>query len=492
MVVYLVKMRHLLFALVAILSPVWVLSQETNYLYNNFGPAAFIKGGVEVAGSRSTSAIYYNPGALAFSTGTFIEAQADVFGFDLMQMDNGAGEGIPIRYINFDVVPSFVGFTNQTKNEKLVFGVSSMVKLNSRINFFADHVFNADLIAPDTNEETFEGTYAYRNNLRETWVSGALGYRLTENIGLGFSTNITIRIQDFQRAYNAAVFPARTNNTQAVTPDRMANFQRNERLELRATGLVFKGGINADYGDKKFGLTITAPNLSVPVLRNRSTRQIVAVMPDNTNNAIYASGVYDFWQAEYRTPWIIDLGAEFKVSESTQLSLMVNWYSKVGTYSMLNPWEQSIAYGTALETMPDFANPKMANKSLINAGAAVSVQLKDNLYYGGSFRTDFNYFDHQALDYINDYVPSFTFWDIYHVTSGFAWTGEKTSLSAGVNLGMGFSKGDRQLVNMTTARQDNLLEGDRNTNTKTNYLNASFVISISYSVTKVNTKSKNK
>ena len=479
-------MRQFVLVLFGFVSSVLLYSQETNYLYNNYGPAAFIKGGVEIAGSRSTSAIFYNPGALAFSEGTFIEAQADVFGFDFVEMDNGAGEGIPIRYINFDVVPSFFGYTNQTKNKKLFYGLSTMVKMNSRINFFADHVFNRNLIAPETDTETFEGTYSYRNHLRETWVSGAIGYRLNENIGLGFSTNIAIRVQDFNRSYNAAVFPQGTSNFQGTEPEKLANFQRNESLQYRATGLVFKGGINAEYGNNKFGLTITTPNLNVPLIRNRSSRHIIAVMPDISPNTFYASGVYDFWQAEYNTPWIIDLGGEFSLSEKVELSAMVKWYSKVDTYNMLNSYEKSTAYGTALESIPNFANPQMANKSVINAGAAVTILLRDNLYYGGSFRTDFNYFDQDALSYVDDYVPIFTFWDIYHITSGFAWTGERTSLSAGLNLGMGFSKGDQQLVNMTTARQDNLLQGDRNKNTSTDYLNASFVISISYSVTSVN------
>lgn len=490
--VSLIKMRKSVFVLLlAVLIGGEIDAQENNYLYSNYGPAAFIKGGVEIAGSRSTSAIYYNPGALAFIEGTFIEAQADVFGFDFLNMENGAGEGIPIEYINFDVVPSFFGFTKQSRNKRLTFGVSTMVKTNSRITFSADNVLQADLIQPSSDLETFEGTYNYRNNLRETWVLGALGYKINENIGLGLSTNIVVRIQDFDRAYNAAVYPTQQNTAANFFPDKLALFQRSEALQFRGTGLVFKLGANAEYGNAKYGITITAPNLNAPILRNRSSKQITSVLPDISDSTLYASTVLDFWRAEYRTPWIVELGGEFPISNKVDLSLMVNWYSKISPYDMLRSDAQSVAYGTVVPTHPSFARAKMANRSVLNAGAAVTVELRDNLYYGGSFRTDFNYFDKSRLEYFEDYVPYFTFWDIYHLTSGIAWTGERTSLSVGMNLGMGFSKNDPQLVNMTNPRQDNFLLGDINNNTSTSYFNASFVVSISYSVSTISGLNKN-
>jgi len=127
----------------------------------------------------------------------------------------------------------------------------------------------------------------------------------------------------------------------------------------------------------------------------------------------------------------------------------------------------------------------MAHKSVINFGLAYTRQLRDRLYYAGSFRTDFNYFDNGELNRNEMFVPSMTYWDMYHFTSGLVIEGPRTHLSFGLNYGLGLTSGDPQQVSMSGISQENMLQGELNNNTKTQLHNIAFVFGLHYTINKM-------
>ena len=83
------------------------------------------------------------------------------------------------------------------------------------------------------------------------------------------------------------------------------------------------------------------------------------------------------------------------------------------------------------------------------------------------FRTDFNYFDQDALNELTDFVPSIDYWDLYHFSGGVAWRINSIIFVVGTSYTVGRSKGDQQLVNLSDPELDLLLFGERQFNTTT-------------------------
>lgn len=132
----------------------------------------------------------------------------------------------------------------------------------------------------------------------------------------------------------------------------------------------------------------------------------------------------------------------------------------------------------------DYAIPVMAHKSVTNVGLSIRYEIKDWISYIGSFRTDMNFFDEEALDRAEDFVPNITYWDLFHITSGIKMSNKKLDLTIGLDYANGSSEADPQFVSMTSASQANFLRGDIENNTSTQYQNFSFTLGINLNIEK--------
>jgi len=61
---------------------------------------------------------------------------------------------------------------------------------------------------------------------------------------------------------------------------------------------------------------------------------------------------------------------------------------------------------------------------------------------------------------------------------------KKLNLTAGIDYANGSSKNDTQFANMTSASQSNLLRGEINNNTSTQYHNFSFTLGVNLNIEK--------
>lgn len=456
-------------------------TQETNYWFNNYGSSSFLKGGIVVAGVESNIANYYNPGALAFFEGQSIEAQADLISLDAFNIKNGAGEGVPISMLLLDVSPSLFAFSRQLKKKpKWVYGISILTKSLSSISYIVRNEYTADLISAGGEEDTYHGLLTYDNRARENWLIGAIAYKISPKIGIGMATNVVIKSQDFSRSYEAEVLPEGTQPSLIGFTD-LALVNQSQNFNYRSLGVVFKPGININLNPLKVGLVITTPNLNLGVLNNQTSRKNYALLPDVQSGVIYEADAHSDYAGVYKTPWIVDIGIEYQFN-NTKLSVVAAWFSRVDTYNMVEKKEGSSDFNTVFTFNPQFAIPQMANKSVLNIGIAIEQKITEHLSYLGSFRTDFNYFDDSQLERFDDFVPYMAFWDMYHITSGFMLSGKSLRLSMGINYGLGWSKGDPQVVNMTNVSQENFLKGDINTNTTSQYHNIGLMVGLSYTV----------
>ena len=459
-----------------------VLAQETNYWFHNFGALSVIKGGIEVAGVRNTSASYYNPAAMAFIDGEFLEGQADVVTMDGIYIEDAGGDNIDMNFFTVNIQPSMIAYLKKMKkNPKWTFSFGGLTRYDFNNAFLLTHEQTGNYLSPPDDTDVFQGIFRYNNRSRENWVIAAFAYRLTENIGLGLATNVYIRTTDFSKSYNASAFPEQELVGDPTSFDNLVTQTDFERFEYRSLGFIFKPAINFDYGDLKFGATLTLPAINLGLLNNFTERAQQSARPDAGVPLINITDTKKFYRGVYKTPLSINFGAAYDFGR-LELAVAAEWFAKIDAYSMIEEKNGSEDLQFPPSADPNFAIPQMAHKSLLNVGLTWEYEFKEVYSYIGSFRTDFSYFDTEVLNQNEDFVPIATTWDIYHFTSGIRYQGPRTALTLGFNLGLGQDDNYRQFVDMTAASQDNFLRGNPDTVSKVSYTNFSVTLGFNFNI----------
>lgn len=464
---------------VSLLSTLILSGQETHYWFHNFGAVSSLKGGIEVGGIRNVAAIYYNPGALAFIEGQYFEGQADVLSIDALNIENAGGELIDLEYFSGDIAPSILAYLKRSKkNEDMTFAFGAMTRYNSNLSFIVEHEQEGNYLSPDERSDIFQGQLRYDNRIRESWLMGSFAYKLSERIGFGLGTYFFVRTQDYFSSYVASAFPKdELDNSGAPFTSLTSNIEE-KKYNGRVTGFIFRPAIDVDFDELKLGLTLTTPALSIGLLNNYAFKYQLAYLPDEETDRNYSDS-HDKYSGVYKTPLSINFGAEYDFGKLI-LAFTTEWFAKVDKYTMIKKNDKSI--DTEFPTAPsdDYAFPMMAHKSVTNFGFSAIYEIKESFSIIGSFRTDMNFFDEEALSRADDFVPNMTYWDLYHFTAGIKMSSEKIDLTLGVDYGNGNSQNDPQFVNMTTAAQSNFLRGEINNNTSTQYQNVSLTIGVKF------------
>jgi hypothetical protein len=475
---------------VLIFSPSHVMAQETNYWYQNFGAVSSLKGGIEAAGIDNPAAIYYNPGALAFMDGDYFDGQADVISLNALNIDNAGGKDVDLKLFQVDIAPSIFVFSRRLEsNEKITFSVGVLTRVNQNYSFGLQHEQVGHYMLPNEDEEIFQGDYKYENRIKEGWIMGAISYRINENIGLGMSTNIFIRTQDYFKSYNARAFYK--NEYQNNLPlSKLTSNSEEQKLNYRVMGFIFKPGINFDLEPVKLGLTLTTPSLSLGLLNNKSNRSQTSHLPDEAQKYYNESNAHSFYSGMYKTPLSINLGAEYQFKK-VSIGFSSEWFAKINKYNLIKENSDSTNMMFPSGSNANYAIPVMANKSIINFGVSVVYDIKESLSYIGSVRTDFSYADTENLNTNTDFVPYISDWDLYHVTSGFEFILKKASITFGADYAYGHSNNKQQFVNMTNASQSNSLRGTIDNSASANFHNLSLSIGLNIELTKGNKNKPN-
>ena len=457
-------------------------AQESNYWFQNFGALSTIRGGIEVASVQNVSAAFYNPGALAFIEGEFLEGQADVVTLDGIYIENAGGDDIGMNFFTTNIQPSMLGYLRKIKkNPKWVYSVAGLTRYDFNHSFLITHEQLGDYIGSSDDTDVFQGQYRYNNRTRENWVIGAFGYRVSKTLGVGLATNFFIRTTDYFRTYTANAFAQSELEDNPEQFDALVSQVDQERLDHRALGFILKPSVNLQLESLKLGATFTMPAINLGLLNNFTERAQQSIRPDEGISTINIADAKQFYQGVYKTPFSINVGASYDFGK-WGLSASAEWFAKIDPYDMIKPKEGSQEIEFPPSSDPTFAIPRIGHKSIMNFGLAWEYEITDLLAYIGSFRTDFSHFDTEALNQNEDFVPLATTWDIYHFSSGVRYKGPRTDITLGFNYGNGRKNNYQQFVDMTSASQDNFLRGNPTPTARAIYNNLSLTLGFNFNI----------
>ncbi|MFN7611067.1 MAG: hypothetical protein ACK5QX_09070, partial [bacterium] len=150
-------------------------AQDTHYWTNQFGTRGSVLGNAVAGGVFDLSAIYYNPGCFARVDSNAISVSANVYQYDMLKINNGAGQGLNLESNQFISLPSMLAGSYQFKNTKYKkhhFGYILIAPTQTSIgtNFRKDAL--EDVIPEFNNrgKEEYIGQFALKSKLSEQWA----------------------------------------------------------------------------------------------------------------------------------------------------------------------------------------------------------------------------------------------------------------------------------------------------------------------------------
>ena len=457
-----------------------LFSQEANYWNIQQGPQATLMGGAFTAGVRDNSAIVYNPGALGFIDDPSLSVSGDLAYFYALNIRNGAGEGIDLKEFSGDAVSLvFSGILVLGKNDQIKINYGGFGKEYSRLRTMTQH--ESFVRIPDSleGENLYFGDFDYRNIIKENWYGIGWGMSLSTKLAIGVSMMVAQRTLYYGRNSKSAL--ARVDST-VLSAEPVAFSSFSDDLQFSNFSFLWIAGVNYQAMNWKFGLTVTTPRINQTIAgRGTMVRNEVYAPPGIDSTAFMYATFQQSVKTRYRSPWTIDLGVEYAFHKTT-MAARISYYSRVKPYNMLFslPPETAAEEITIPPDNPNFINMQAASVQLVNASIGLRQYISESLTLLAGFRTDFNYFDDQALDQEQAYYCIMSYWDIYHISGGVIWSFKDMQVTVGFDYGFGFSKGNDQLINLTNPTLQNYLRGVVGDDTRLSYHQMAGILGITY------------
>lgn len=451
-------MKFYLAYFISLITASIAIAQENNHWNQQAGAISNMIGGASTASARDNSAIFYNPGCLAFVENSSLSLVGDAYFVSTLTIKNGVGTGIDLKSRIADATPQIVsGIIKNKKNPDFSITYAFINSDYSFINLTANNEMYYNVLPELPGDEIYIATYDYYNRQKEDWVGIGMGHKIGKYFGIGFSYFISIRSQDLTRSYSANVLEYFENVDISSV---LASSSFREAFEYRNVGMLWKFGINYDKEQLKLGLNITTPNVNVGIIPGSLTRDQITSIPPLNNISPIQSTRQSRVQTVHKLPLQVDLGGEYEFA-NTSISARLGYSGSIAPYSLLKTTAPANEIQEILQPDDEKFNTMLdANKAILNVGIGFIHVIKEGWAILGGYRTDYNYFDEEKLDRQNDPVPSISYWDLHHVSGGFTWYGEQYFVSLGLNYGFGQSNG-LQEINLTEPTLENELFGIR-------------------------------
>lgn len=412
-------------------------AQDDHYWAQQYGAISTLMGGAMVGGVTDNSAVYYNPGALAFISNPSLSVDANVYKMDKIRISDGAGEGMNLNSAQLSVYPQIIaGMINLFKNSKFRFSYTMLTRNHGNVLMNARYTGQAnpaDPGNPASNQTSFIGVFDYVNQLNEQWFGMGIGYPLTDKLGFGATFLSSYRGHSYQL----------TNYVQEVNysnPNHIFRTETNdEAIKYSTFKLLVKIGLAYNIHPWKFGLTLTTPSVGLygkgSVQRQNSVIAISENPADMADNFLIMDRKTDV-TAYYKHPLSIAFGIDYQ-TDKTRIAITAEYFFKIGTYSTMRPQAEPFlyprSYADSLSVSQQIAGylyVENAAKPVFNMGVGFSQVIYRQLSLLMGAYTDFS--SYSKTGNTKDLMNGFDNFDIYHVSTGLSYYRQKQAISLGV------------------------------------------------------------
>ena len=424
---------YLILACLLLINPL-CQAQDDHYWSQQYGAESTLLGGAMVGGAEDNSAIYYNPGSLAFIDNPSLSVDANVYRMDKILITDGAGNGTNLNSAQLSIYPEIIsGMLNIFKAKKIRLSYTLLTRNHNNILMNARYTGKSSEI-PVQGATSFVGSYDYVNQLEELWFGIGAGYKISDKLGLGTTIFVSYRGQSYQ--VNDNIKAIDVINTSYV----FNTLVDDESVKYTAIGILAKAGLSYDAGRMKYGITITSPSVRIygsgSIQRDKSDITVSEIPENMTGNLLITDSKRDV-RAYYKHPLSVAAGINYQTAKA-RLAISAEYFFRINNYHLMKPESDPFIYPPSYldsaEIKPvidNFLHVQNAAVPVFNFAIGFSHILYKNfsLLLGAS--TDFS--SHSTASEDNEMLNGFGNWDIYHFSSGVSYHKQKHNVTFGLS-----------------------------------------------------------
>ena len=431
-------------------------AQDTHYNTVQFGTRSALMGGAVIGNVKDNTAVFYNPAGMGFIDSSTLAINGNAYQMDNIRIYNALGEKKDFKSSSLGSVPLFVGGMFSKNNSKFKIGYSVMsavdfsFKATARIDEKLPVVDDAE--SPGTEE--FIGQASINSKLSELVFGVGGGYRLSTKWSVGISNIITVRSQTVARASYARFFLNQPGN-----PLVSSSFVRSaDYYNIRYAARI---GLNYQELNFSAGLTVTLPSVAI-MGTGTITADVIAsnILFKGSRTSMLANDRQEKLKSIYHSPIAVTAGINWSQKKSS-FGIAVQYFGKITTYDILkaapSAFVRPAEFNTSLGS-EQFLRLKTAAKSVFNIAFGYEYELKPDLIFSASIRTNGSYFD-KDLYGTTGIKADVTTWNIYHFTTGSTFTKGRAKMTLGLLYSMGTDNLRQEQGSFKKPAEVNFLQG---------------------------------
>lgn len=391
---------------------------DAHYSATQFGLKGMLMSGVLVAGDDDGSMTYYNPAAIGYVRAKALDVSLLVPNFQVTQLKDAFGKATNDSEFDFQMIPNVLAFKLSLINNPRV-GMGGVVLYKNNYENYLQ--FQS---ATPLGDQLLESDIHYRSRKREVWIGVGISYDLNDRFSIGLTQFITFRRSIYSYQFSQSIISESGSTAIIGLLDDQFN------IDLKAHfGLLNKLGLSYKGNKADVGITLTTPTYGYP-LRNGDYQYKSFLKMAEDEPLTGQAYTREKQKITLKTPYSIALGWTFKLKNHSTINFLTEYFGKINPYDIVYKNETA-----------DTFRVREAAKQVINVAMAWQIQLNDNFYYLGGFRTDFNY--SRSVNNSSQRINTSTY-NIYHVSNGFIFWLKNNKFTIGLDYGFSFDRIDQQ------------------------------------------------
>lgn len=409
-------------------------AQDSQYWSQQYGPRASLLSGVVIGSVDDISGTYYNPGALGVADDLAFAISADVYEYESITVEDGAGRGIDLGTTKSGVRPSLLAGTfTRTLFGQDVLAYSVLTRAHSSTDISTEIVRSGAEISPELDLDQLVGVGRVDGTFNETWAGLSYAHPLSSSFGLGVTGYVAHRTQRRRREGIVEAI------AQDGSPFVDINLRGGNYSSFRTLAKI--GGYFASESFSA-GLTFTTPSLHITGSGEFGINEAVFT----SDTTVLLATIQPDLSATYKSPLSIGLGFGWQIGKA-RVNASGEWFDKIDPYVVM----QGEEFIQQEPPQPVTFDVVQSMDDVFNWGLGLEYAFKEKFSGYASFATDASGF----TDEVERADLSLNTLDLYSAFLGADFRVKTARLTVGLGYGWG-SKAAPGLADMLPGEEGEL------------------------------------
>lgn len=410
-------------------------AQDSQYWTQQYGPRASLLSGAVIGSVGDISGTFYNPGALGLADELAFAISADVYEYESITIEDGAGRGVDLGTTKSGVRPSLLaGTLTRSLFGQDVLAYSVLTRARSSSDISTSIVRSGAEIPPELDLDELVGVARIDGEFNETWVGLSYARPFSSSFGLGVTGYVAHRTQ--RRRREGVVEAIAPDGSPFVDIDLRGGNYSTFRTLAKFGGYFASESFSA-------GLTFTTPSLHI----TGSGEFGINEARFNSDTTVLLATLQPDLSAKYESPMSVGLGFGWQIGKA-RINASGEWFDKIDPYVVMQG-EESIQQEPP---QPITFDVVQSMDEVFNWGLGLEYAFKETFSGYASFATDASGF----TDEVERADLSLNTLDLYSAFLG----ADFRVKSARLTVGLGYGWGSAPAPELTDILPDEDLELD--------------------------------